>query len=107
MILFGRKAHHLGLQEVKKVVCVKCNKQNMVISVFQSFFHLLWLPMFPIKKKCASQCIECQNVQIEKKFNSQQREIAHDLKKEHATPYWTFAGTFLFVIGLILKELYF
>lgn len=105
MILFGRRTHHLGLQETNHIQCEKCKKQRMVISVFQSYFHLLWLPMFPIKKKCASQCLQCQNILVEKNFDEKQIEIARELKKEYSTPYWTFVGTLLFLIGLILKEL--
>lgn len=105
MILFGRKAHHLGLIASQKIKCKSCGKKDLAISVFQKYFHILWLPMFPIKKECASQCLQCQNILIEKKFSSATKELSVKLKKGNKTPLWTFSGIFLGLLILLIKSL--
>ena len=106
MILFGRKTHHLGLTTSKNIACENCKKKHLAISVFQKYFHILWLPMFPIKKDCASQCIKCKNVLIEKRFSDQSKAIAVSLKKKHKTPFFTFVGVLIAVLGLLVKAFF-
>ena len=105
MILFGRKAHHLGLTTSKGIKCEKCGKKHLAISIFQKYFHILWLPMFPIKKECASQCIQCKNVLIERKFSDAAKTFASKLRKDYNTPFWTFLGIFLGLVILLIKSL--
>lgn len=107
MILFGRKAHHLSLVETEEENCKKCGNRRVVISLFQKYFHILWLPMFPIKKECASQCLSCREVQVEKKFSEEFKEIAQKLKKEHSTPIWIFTGIFILLAVMLSKQLFF
>lgn len=104
MILFGRKAHHLGLTTSEKIKCGECGKKSLAISVFQKYFHLLWLPMFPIKKECASQCLVCKNVLVERKFSTAVKTIGLKLKEQHKTPFWSFSGIFLGLIILLVKS---
>ncbi len=106
MILFGRKAHHLALTTTKSIKCEKCKKNDLVISVFQKYFHILWLPMFPIKKECASQCLACQNVMVEKRFSEKAKAVAKKMKKENHTPFWTFTGFFIGLLFLLLKSMW-
>lgn len=103
MILFGRKAHHLKLQEDSSQNCSKCGSQRTAISLFQKYFHVFWMPVFPIKKEAASQCLNCKQVLVEKKFPAAHLQIAQALKRGVKTPFWTFIGGFLLVLGLLLK----
>jgi len=105
MILFGRKAHHLGLTASKEIKCEKCSKKDLAISIFQKYFHILWLPMFPVKKECASQCLQCKNVLVERKFSTEAITLASQLRKEYKTPFWTFSGIFLGLVILLIKSL--
>ena len=107
MILFGRKAHHLGLTEESAENCKKCGNSRIVISIFQKYFHILWLPMFPIKKEAASQCLSCQEVLVEKKFSESHKLIAKQLKKQYKTPLWIFIGIFIFLISVLIKTVLF
>jgi hypothetical protein len=107
MILFGRKAHHLGLTTSNKVKCENCGKKDLAVSIFQKFFHMLWVPMFPVKRECASQCLQCQNVLVEKKFSIAAKSLAAKLRKEHKTPFWSFFGIFLGLIILLIKSVFF
>jgi hypothetical protein len=106
MILFGRKAHHLGLTNAKDIKCEKCGKCDVVISAFQKYFHILWLPMFPIKKDCASQCLNCQNIMVERKFSAEVKKLASKLKKQYSTPFWSFSGIFLGLLILLIKSMF-
>ncbi len=105
MILFGRKAHHLGLQAIEEEKCVKCGNNKQVISLFQKYFHILWLPMFPIKRAAASQCFKCRNVETEKVFSDYKKSVVLELKKKHSAPFWTFAGLFILILLFGIKFL--
>lgn len=106
MILFGRKAQHLGLKEISTEVCSKCGSKHQVISLFQKYFHVLWLPMFPLKRAAALQCLKCRNVELEKNFNEPKQFVVRELKKLYRAPYWTFTGLGIFLLTMILKLIF-
>ena len=105
MILFGRKAHHIGLKTIEEEKCVKCGSNKQVISLFQKYFHILWLPMFPIKRAAASQCLNCRNVETEKIFSDYKKSIVLELKKKFSAPFWTFTGLLLLIVLFGIKFL--
>ena len=107
MILFGRKAHHVALIEVKSEKCTECGSKDLIISLFQRYFHFFLLPMFPLKKEAASQCLKCRDVKVEKKFSDNYKDLAKELKKKNSTPFWSFLGLTLLLLFVLLKKLLF
>lgn len=106
MILFGRKAHHLGLQQLNDSICPKCGQKKTVVSVFQMYYHILWVPFFPLRKKTAAQCLACNHVILEKKYDVNQQTVKEQLKDEYRTPIWTFSGLFLVVLFILVRFMF-
>ena len=101
MILFGRKGTHLGLTETH-IACEKCGNKTTVLSIFQSYFHILFIPIVPINKTAAAQCTKCRNVIYKKRLSTEYLNIFNSLKKQYKTPFWTFSGVlFILIIYLI------
>lgn len=97
MILFGRKGVHLGLTETD-IKCEKCGNSKTVLSIFQSYFHIFLLPIVPVNKTAAAQCLKCRNVIYKKRLNAHYLEIFKLLKKQYKTPIWTFLGAFFIIL---------
>lgn len=103
MILFGRKDKPIFTENLPKEECVKCNRRGGVVSVFQIYFHIALLPILPLSRKTASQCLQCRNIKTEKFFSKTELEVSDRLKKEIKTPYWTMIGAALILLFLIIK----
>jgi predicted nucleic-acid-binding Zn-ribbon protein len=104
MILFGRKGTHLGLKETK-FACEKCGNTSTVLSIFQSYFHIFLIPILPINKTAAAQCVKCRNVIYKKRLSIEYLNIFNALKKQYKTPIWTFSGALLILLIYLLNIL--
>lgn len=103
MILFGRKDKHLVTEKLPAEVCPNCKKPGGVLSMFIIYFHIALLPIIPISRKIASQCLSCRDVKILKDFSETQTALATAMRKKYKTPYWTMIGGAILLILLIVK----
>jgi len=107
MILFGKKDKHIVTEQVPKEVCEDCGKRGGVVSLFQIYFHVLTLPIIPVSRKTASQCLKCRKIKVEQYFSEIQLSVSNKLKNSYKTPLWSMIGAgalFVFVLlKLILK----
>lgn len=107
MILFGKKDKHLATEQLPKEVCEACGKRGGVVSIFQIYFHVLLLPVIPVSRKTASQCLKCNKIKVEEFFSETQLEVSNRLKANHKTPLWALVGAavlFLFLLGKLLLK---
>ena len=93
----------MGLQELKEDKCPSCGESSMIVSLFQQYFHVLWLPVFPTRKKAAAQCLKCRTVVKEQAFSTQQKEVKGYLSAQFSTPMWCYSGMVLFAVLLFIK----
>lgn len=101
MIIYGKKARAIH-QEPISVSCEHCKNLNTVsIVVFQKYFHLFWIPFFPLRKATISVCSHCKQELSEKEFPTEYRIQADEIKRASKTPKWTFSLLFIFVIVFI------
>ena len=106
MILFGRKDKVIKTRELPNEVCEHCGKKGGVVSLFQIYYQIAFIPFFPLARRSASQCYSCRKVKVEKSFSNQQLEISKLLKKESKTPFWTLIGASI-TFTIILFNLFF
>ena len=105
MILFGRKDKVLLTKEIPLEVCKDCGKKGGVVSVFQIYYHIAGIPFVPLARRMASQCYSCRNVNVQKNFSGNQKEVAILLKKESKTPLWTMIGAGLIFFYILIRFL--
>lgn len=98
MIFYGTKATPVGLHQAERLKCQHCGEENGVhFAVFSRYFHLYWIPTFPLGKVAVSTCEHCKHAMDHKQFGTdQQYQYAYErIKLNTSTPKWHFAGLFI------------
>jgi hypothetical protein len=100
LVTYGVKRKKLSSQGVFRQ-CTFCDaKDGMSLTVFQNYFQVYEIPIFPLGKYGAIQCSSC-NYEIESNyFNAELKHDYENAKRNTRTPLWTFIGTSL-LIGFI------
>lgn len=100
MIIYGTKLKHLAHVVVDER-CYSCGKRYSVnLSLFQQYFHVFWIPFFPIRKRCNSACGHCKHVMEHKEASKNYSVSYENLKKTQKPLYWMFTGSILFIVLL-------
>jgi hypothetical protein len=73
----------------------------MNLSVYQYYAHIFWVPIFPMGKTGATECGHCLQVVRSGNFASEVKTAYAQLLRGAKTPFWTFAGLALAVVGLV------
>ena len=103
MILFGRKDKYIATKDMPNEVCPECGKRGGIVSIFQIYFHILRLPVAPVSRKVASQCLHCRDVKIEKDFSESQKAAGAELRAKNKTPLWTMIGAGITLVFIVVK----
>ena len=100
MLIFGTGSRLL----VQFLIAQKCghcsNVETVHIYVFQKYFHIFWIPFFPIGQRTVSQCTFCKEVREPNQMPESYIEALSDIKQQAKTPWWAFIG--LGLIGLFM-----
>ncbi|MDR1761746.1 MAG: hypothetical protein LBR55_04790 [Bacteroidales bacterium] len=77
------------------IACEKCGRCDQKFSVYQEYFHIFLIPLFPFthSKTIASVCIHCND-----KFNEKKKDYYLSKTK---TPWYMYSGVIL-IVGIIL-----
>ena len=103
MIFYGTKATPIGVHKAERLKCQNCGEENTLqFEVYARYFHLYWIPTFPLGKVAISSCQHCKHALDHKQFKAdQQYQYAYErIKSKTSTPKWHFAG--LLILGLLL-----
>lgn len=99
MIIFGTRTKFLtafGTQHT----CSHCNTGKLNLVYTGSYFHIFWIPIFPLGKRGMTECPHCKQVLTEKEVGPQGRSYLHSQKAGVKTPITHFFG--LILIGVII-----
>jgi hypothetical protein len=101
MIIYGTRASHLMSVQLPNETCPNCNtKGSMVMSVYNRYAHIFWLPTFPVGRKGGSQCANCQQVLEPKQMPTFLKLQYDQLLAQTKIPIWSWSGLAL-IVGLI------
>ena len=101
MIIFGKRSMHIKTGEITSA-CSHCGKTHAISAfVYSSYFHIFWIPIFPLGKYVATQCGHCKQVLKEKEMPPALKLDTLSLMQQSKTPIKSYAGVLLFV-GLIV-----
>lgn len=82
--------------------CSKCGTQcNMILNIYQVYYHVFWIPFFPKEKTGVAHCLHCNNITQKEDFTKEMFESLELLKRKSKTPIWTFVG-FAILIAFII-----
>lgn len=101
MIIFGVRSSNIGSFKTENCYCEYC-KNNTIqnITDFGSYFHIFWIPIFPLVRKTFSECTHCKKTLKKKEFNPKLKKIYVENKSTIRRPVWHFTG--LILIGLFI-----
>lgn len=94
MIVFGTKAKGID-SSVVNTVCPSCSQSPHALHIFQKYFHIFWIPVFPLGKISVLECQHCKKTTTDKDLNALQGSMAQAKRKEAKTPLYMYAGSVL------------
>jgi hypothetical protein len=100
MIIFGTRSKILKGNGTR-TNCSYCESTDTVSLVFVlKYFHVFWIPMFPLSKTGVSQCSHCKQVLYNNQMPDHLKAVYQQEKARAKTP-WVYR------LGLILIGLFF
>lgn len=101
MIIFGLRSSNIGSFEIVNCYCEYCkNATTHKIITLGNYFHIFWIPIFPLGKKTFSECTHCKRTLKKKYFTPKLKEAYIKNKSIIQRPIWHFTG--LILIGLFI-----
>ncbi len=102
MIIFGTRSTVLN-GSTAITDCSYCNSNQTVrFGFLLTYFHIFWIPMFPISKKGLSQCSHCKQVLYDNQMPSALQAVCIEEKKKVKTPWGYKIGLILIGIFVLL-----
>jgi len=101
MIFFGSRGTNIHNEQVSGIKCSHCEQTTThTISIYGKYFHVWWIPLFPIGKKGFSECNHCKKT-LESKEMDEPIKLAYQKANANTkSPIWYWSG--LIIIGLII-----
>ena len=101
MIIYGSKSSHVNSASLRDVSCPHCETVGqMGMSVFSSYAHIFWIPLFPYSKKVYASCNHCKAGYELKEMPPELMNRCITFRNAHKSPLWQFAG--LIAIGIVI-----
>lgn len=108
IFFFGTRSTQVAAQQAK-TNCAYCQQEAVWLFVYQHYFHIFWIPVFPLWKSTVSSCGHCKQTLTKKAFLPELQEDYIKVKQQAKTPWWTFslliAAVLLVVGSMILAKL--
>ncbi|WP_299254815.1 zinc-ribbon domain-containing protein [uncultured Aquimarina sp.] len=103
MIIFGTSSSTIHPAKLDGGCCPFCKTKNqMWIQGYRKYFHVFWIPFFPLWKKIYSVCSHCKGVFEKKEFKDQELITSFEYFENNKIkiPWYHFTGIIL-VLSLI------
>lgn len=102
MIIYGTRAKHLKTDLIETDNCPICKTNSIYkISVFGRYFHVFWLPMFPIGKVTVGECSHCMRTIKSGDMPKELFDKTKEIERRGKIPLWMFIGLVLFAILIV------
>lgn len=107
IFFFGTRASKIAERHLKNTNCEHCQTQDSFkLSTFASYFHLFWIPVFPLFKTEVAECQHCKKTYDSAEFSEKIKrsiERENDLNRAKR-PMWHGCGC-LIIVALIAFSL--
>ncbi|HEY1196170.1 zinc-ribbon domain-containing protein [Flavobacterium sp.] len=106
MIFYGTKPTNIKNDRILNINCPNCNSNtSMKYSVFESYAHVYWIPLFPVKRLTFLECDSCKKTFEDKELATIDFQKLSSINKKIKSPFWMFSG--LMIIGFIMLMVYY
>jgi len=62
MIIFGTGSKTIATEKANDFSCTSCQNETLYAVIIARYFHIFWIPFFPIGKKLYLSCSHCKKV---------------------------------------------
>ncbi|MEO5776012.1 MAG: zinc-ribbon domain-containing protein [Flavobacterium sp.] len=101
MFFYGVKSKSLKKGMLTSIHCDYCDEDSeMEYNFLQKYFHLYWIPLFPLKKKTEVSCENCGHLFQNKEITKDITQKLNRVKDRYPTrtPVWAFSGIIILVL---------
>ena len=98
MILFGYRSNRRDIVEDRMCKCPRCGGGPMAHNIFRNYFHIWYIPFFPLNKKMISKCMSCGAEVNQNELPPGTKEQAF-MNSAKRTPVCMFSGVMLFFLA--------
>lgn len=107
IFFFGLRSTKI-VEKQATIPCSHCEEKQVWFFIHQNYFHLFWIPVFPLWKSTTSVCAHCKQVLTKKEFSNALLDNYKIEVTKAKTPWWTFflliAFFALLVFSIILSQ---
>lgn len=109
-ILYGARASKIAHTSLQGTTCQQCGaKDSYDLSTFSRYFHIFWIPFFPVHKVSIAECKNCKCSYKRVKFPPDlvRAFVVQQAKHKPSAPLWQASGCLgglllLVIISLVL-----
>ncbi|WP_316804939.1 zinc-ribbon domain-containing protein [Pedobacter nototheniae] len=102
IFFFGTRNSTILTEKLADTSCTYCKEQDTVfITVFSSYFHIFWIPIFPVGKKYFSHCLHCKQTLSRNQMPFTYKDGIAEISKRAKVPLWQFIGLILISIPIL------
>lgn len=102
LFFFGTGNSRVNTVPLPDLVCVHCNTANSLTStVFSRYFHLFWIPVFPIGKTSVTVCQHCKQTLTTREIPVNYQVPVRAIQAQARTPLTNFALLMLLGVAII------
>lgn len=104
-IAYGKRKFLIRIFEPLFYKCPFCETRHTTeVFIYSYYFHILWIPVFPIRKIASAKCTECDTLRSEERFGPKLVDHVNEELKNVKHPFysWTFLVLFGALILLII-----
>jgi len=99
MIVFGTGVKRLDSSNLDTAKCPSCANYSLKVAIFQKYFSIFFIPVFPYKKVATVQCAQCESTLEEKNFPIDIKKGVEIKKQDVKTPIYLFIGLILLFVA--------
>ena len=91
-LIHGKRKFFIRLFEPLFYKCPYCDKINSTeVFIYSRYFHLFWIPVFPIRKEAVAKCNECDTARAEERFGPKLTEHLNEELSNTKHPFYSWS----------------
>jgi len=99
LIFFGLRTSKIGTYLMQNSECSYCEKSDSLnITEYGRYFHVFWIPIFPLGRKIFSECEHCKQTIRKRDFDPKSKNDYNQNKSKSKRPIWHWTGLILLAI---------
>ena len=89
----------IGVDDAFLYECPFCEETNTTsIAVYSKYYHIFWVPLFPVAKESHASCSSCHSSRDDNRFGPELTKQAAVIQKEMKHPAYLYLLTILFCL---------